>query len=280
MWHMRIAPPVSIPAHCASTQPAGSCQMFGEKTSVRHSTLTFVAAILLLTGCTSVNVRPVSSQEPITSVLIEVNPQVWRSDFVDVLVAGFSRHGIKTRVIQPGTPVGDAYVVRYTARQKWDMAMYMSDATVWIYRNGQEVAKAVYHLKGGGGLALTKWQGTATKIDPVIDQLLANTTSGVGSEGKSLDTPQASAALIPAATDVGLPSSTVDAVCDLPSPVDRAECRGELRFGMTTNEILAKLGPPNEMSPDGTMLRYGDSYLSLDGKSRLVGIADHPPAGL
>jgi hypothetical protein len=94
---------------------------------------------------------PLAAPEPIKSVLIEENPKVWRSDFVEVLIAGFNRHGIDARVIQPGTPVGNAYVVKYTARQKWDMAMYMSDATIWIYKNDQEVAEAVYHLKGGGG---------------------------------------------------------------------------------------------------------------------------------
>lgn len=238
--------------------------------------LASAGAILLLTGCTAVDVRPVSSQEPIKSVLIELNPKVWRSDFTDVLVAGFNRHGIEAKVIQPNTPVGSAYVVKYTALQKWDMAMYMSDASIWIYKNDQEVAKAVYHLKGGGGFALTKWQGTATKIDPVIDELLAGVNSGVGSGGTGPEVLQPSATLGSPATNAGSPQAAVDTMCDLPSPIDKAECRGDLRFGMTTNEIMKTLGRPDEMSADGTMLRYGDRYLSLDAKSRLVGVADHP----
>jgi len=48
---------------------------------------------------------------------------------------------------------------------------------------------------------------------------------------------------------------------------------------MTTNEIMKVLGKPDEMSADGTMLRYGERYLSLDEKSRLVGITDRPPSG-
>jgi hypothetical protein len=47
---------------------------------------------------------------------------------------------------------------------------------------------------------------------------------------------------------------------------------------MTTNEILATLGRPDEMSDDGTTLRYGDRYLWLDERSRLVAVTDsHPP---
>ena len=158
------------------------------------------------------------------------------------------------------------------------MAMYMSDATIWIYRNEQEIAKAVYHLNGGGGLSLMKWQGTATKIDPVIDALLAGVNSGVRSGRSAPEASQPSAVTTPP-TNRGLPPSSVDEMCDLPSPVDTASCRGELVLGMTTNEILKILGRPDEMNADGTMLRYGDRYLSLDNESRLVGIADRPAPG-
>jgi hypothetical protein len=227
-----------------------------------------------------VNVRPVATQERITSVVIEENPKVWRSDFIDVLKDGFARHGIESKVIQPGTPVGNAYVVRYTARQKWDMAMYMSDATIWIYKNDREVAKAVYHLKGGGGFSLMKWQGTATKIDPVIDQLLAGVGNGAKPAGATSGTAQAApAGLDRPANETSSEPTSLAAMCDMASPIDKAECLGELRFGMTTNEILSTLGRPDEMSDDGTMLRYGDRYLSLDERSRLVAVTDSRPPG-
>jgi hypothetical protein len=41
-----------------------------------------------------------------------------------------------------------------------------------IQKEGRQVAYAEYHLKGKGGLSLTKWQDTKTKMDPVIDELL------------------------------------------------------------------------------------------------------------
>ncbi len=238
--------------------------------------LVAIAACAVSASCTSVNVRPVAAQEQITSVLIEENPKVWRSDFVEVLRSGFARHGIESRVIQPGTPVGNAYVVRYTARQSWDMAMYMTDATIWIYRNDREVASAVYHLKGGGGLSLMKWQGTSTKIDPVIDELLAGVNGG--SRSNPVTAPSSSTSPTPVAAGTGAAAS-LDTVCGMLSPIDQAECRGELSFGMTTNEILAKFGRPDETSADGTMMRYGDRYLSLDRKSRLVGVSDVRPPG-
>lgn len=248
-------------------------------TSVRRGALVLLGVVLHLAGCTAVDVRPLSPQEPVKSVLIEENPKVWRSDFVEVLIDGFRRHGIEAKVIQPGTAVGNAYVVRYTARQKWDMAMYMSDATIWMYKNDEEVAKAVYHLKGGGGLSLMKWQGTAAKIDPVIDELLSGLGTGSRAAGTALNERQPSGVTSVPTNATDSRTASVDTMCDMPSPVDAAECRGELAPGVTTNEILKVLGQPDEMSADGTLLRYGDRYLWLDEKSRLTGIAESPPQG-
>lgn len=133
----------------------------------------FLAAFTtIVTGCTSVNVRPVASGEQITDVVIRRNPKVAVDDFLDVLIDGFRRHGITSKVISEDVELKDIYVVNYVAYRNWDMAPYLTDATISIDRNGRRVAEAQYHLKLKGGLALTKWQGTKTKIDPVMDQLL------------------------------------------------------------------------------------------------------------
>ena len=112
-------------------------------------------------------------QEPITKVVIRNNPKVVVSDFVEVLVAGFQRHGIEARLVSDDSELKDEYVVNYVAFRSWDMAPYLVDATVTIDRNGRRVAEGIYHLKGKGGLSLAKWQGTKAKMDPVIDQMLA-----------------------------------------------------------------------------------------------------------
>jgi hypothetical protein len=61
----------------------------------------------------------------------------------------------------------------YTARRSWDFAPYLAQAELWLRQDGKQVGYAEYHLVGGGGLSLMKWQGTKTKMDPVIDQLLS-----------------------------------------------------------------------------------------------------------
>jgi len=125
-----------------------------------------------LSGCTSVDVRPLQAEDHVTNVLIRENPKVAVDDFLDVLVEGFERHGIATKVVSETTDVKEAYVVTYVAYRTWDLKPYLSKATINIEKEGHRIAHAEYHLVGGGGLDLAKWAGTKSKIDPVIDELL------------------------------------------------------------------------------------------------------------
>ena len=132
-------------------------------------------AAALLTGCTSVHVRPVDPAANLKHVCIEENPKVIVADFLPVVREGFARHGISTQVYHPDDlPASCEYVLTYTALRSWDAAPYLSHAELHLANGGHEVASAEYHLVGKGGYSLMKWQGVKTKMDPVIDQLLAS----------------------------------------------------------------------------------------------------------
>lgn len=129
-------------------------------------------ASAMLVGCTATQVTPLRNAAD--QMCIEENPKVQVSDFVPVLQEGFARHGIETQLYAKIPRDQCAYVVTYTARRSWDMAPYLSTAEIVILGpRRQTLAKANYHLRGKGGLSLMKWQGTKSKIDPVIDELLA-----------------------------------------------------------------------------------------------------------
>lgn len=138
--------------------------------------LTFVLMAVLV-GCTSVKVLPIAKEHRISSVAIKENLEVEGQEFLGVLITGFERHGIEAKVISAKTEVKDAYVVTYTAKRDWDLAVYLSHATINIHKDGQLVASAIYHLRAGGGLSMTKWKSVKEKIDPVIDQLLKDVKS-------------------------------------------------------------------------------------------------------
>ena len=133
---------------------------------------TILALVVMHAGCTSISVKPLDVALDVRSVCIKENPKVIVRDFIDVLCDGFDRHGIKSRLFSDNPPVGCEYIVTYNALQTWDLSPYLSEAVIRIERNGEQIARADYHLVGKGGLSLTKWQGTKTKIDPVIDELL------------------------------------------------------------------------------------------------------------
>ncbi|WP_036986198.1 Sbal_3080 family lipoprotein [Pseudomonas sp. URMO17WK12:I4] len=138
------------------------------------SALSLSVLALGLAACTSIRVTPLQSAP--TTMCIEENPKVMVSDFVPVLQQGFARHGITTQLYSAIPEDRCPYVVKYTARRTWDMAPYLSSAELTILGpRRQTVASANYHLRGKGGLSLMKWQGTKSKMDPVIDELLSNT---------------------------------------------------------------------------------------------------------
>ena len=144
---------------------------------MRKSILVMLLAGMVagLSGCTSVQVKSLEPSVYVDLICIEQNPKVIVRDFLGVLEDGIARHGMKTRVYTGDTPPKDCeYIMTYTATQSWDFTTYLSHAELRIYKDNQQLASAIYHLTGGGGFALTKWEGTKTKMDPVIDELFAN----------------------------------------------------------------------------------------------------------
>jgi hypothetical protein len=132
-----------------------------------------VLSLAVLGGCTTVRVNPVPAGEAIRHVCIEENPKVVVGDFLSVLEEGFARHEISTELVQAvAIPESCEYLVRYTAFKKWDFATYLSHAELRLLKGRNEIASAMYHLKGGGGYSMTKWRSTQSKMDPVIDELL------------------------------------------------------------------------------------------------------------
>ena len=128
-------------------------------------------AAIAASACTSVDVRPVDPSLNVQHVCIQENRKVTLDGFIPMLEEGFARHGISTQVIPDHRTC--EYTLTYTALRSWDITVYLSHAELHLLHHGQEIATAEFHLNGKGGFAFTKFKGTRTKMDPVIDQLLA-----------------------------------------------------------------------------------------------------------
>jgi len=139
---------------------------------MRFRNVPIVAMFLALIGCTSIQVQPIDRSINMKHVCIQENPKVVVADFIVVLKDGFDRHGISTEVFSGVTPERCEYVLTYTALRSWDVSTYLSYAEVRLESKGRKIASAEYRLRGKGGFSMMKWQGTKTKMDPVIDELL------------------------------------------------------------------------------------------------------------
>lgn len=137
-----------------------------------------LAVVIVVSGCTSVSVRPVSSSLELHNVCVVDNPKVIVSDFVPVLRDGFSRHNIATTVVDEMQAKSCGVTLTYTALRSWDFKPYLSHAELRLWRAGTQIGFAEYHLNGKGGFDLGKWRGTKAKMDPVIDKLLASQNGG------------------------------------------------------------------------------------------------------
>lgn len=129
---------------------------------------------IAITGCTSIQVEPLSVLP--TSICIQENPKVQVDDFVPVLQKGLTNRGIASMVYKQPPPTCE-YRLTYVAYRSWDFVTYLSKADLEIFdAQNRSVGAAHYHLRGKGGLAMTKWQSTETKMAPVLDQLLGQIT--------------------------------------------------------------------------------------------------------
>lgn len=91
---------------------------------------------------------------------------------MSVIRDGFKRNGIATQIYTGNLPSECEYHLSYYCERTWDLATYMHHAELRLYRGQAQIGYAEYHLNGGGGFSMMKWDSTKKKMDPVIDELL------------------------------------------------------------------------------------------------------------
>jgi hypothetical protein len=133
-----------------------------------------ILSLLILGGCTSVDVRPIAASAKVDKICIQFNDDVNVDDFVPVMQEDFFNHGITSVVFKADKPKNCEFTLNYTVDRWWDFAPYMVDARMTVNKDDAFIGSAHYHLTGHGGLSVVKWAGTHSKIDPVIDKMLQN----------------------------------------------------------------------------------------------------------
>lgn len=93
-----------------------------------------------------------------------------------VIRDGLERNGISSQNYTGNLPSECEYHLSVMCERNWDVAMYMHHAELRLYRAQTQIGYAEYHLAGKGGLALTKFGSTKSKMDPIIDELLTGSS--------------------------------------------------------------------------------------------------------
>lgn len=154
--------------------------------------LYLIIILLTLASCTSIKVQRLNPDvHKVHHVCIEQNSKVIVESFPSVIEKGLERHGITTEIYTDTKPKHCEYNLTYTALKTWDVGTYLHHAELRLCKNNQKIAYAEYHLNGKGGLSLNKWASVDSKMNPVIDQLLAGYSPEMVNDYRKpiLDTP-------------------------------------------------------------------------------------------
>jgi hypothetical protein len=128
------------------------------------------AACLVLTGCAiHQTVKPVQQVESRQICIIQ-NPAV-RAGFVEAYRRSLSTKGYAVRDLPPDAALTECPVTStYSARWRWDLAMYMSYAELRVYSNGRPVGEALYDSQRGGA-NMSKFIEADRKVEELVNQL-------------------------------------------------------------------------------------------------------------
>ncbi len=144
-----------------------------------------IIVAVMISGCTSMDVKPIPATANVKHVCIEDNKKVKVEDFLGVVRDSLLKHGITSDLIDVDNDkysnikpidMGDKCDtrMRYTALRSWDFTTYLSHAEIRIFQDEDAVGEAIFHLRGKGGLSLMKFEGTEYKIKPLMELLLEN----------------------------------------------------------------------------------------------------------
>ncbi len=133
--------------------------------------------LMLTAGCNTYQVRPLPYDAELKEVVVVDNPKVIVPDFRMNLEEQFGAHGFRVRVqsntmaVKPGE-----LVIRYDARRSWDFVTYLTDASVFAYKDGVLVGRGQYHHVGQSFSLdiFTKWRGTEWKMAELYERFFSN----------------------------------------------------------------------------------------------------------
>jgi hypothetical protein len=128
-------------------------------------------AVLLAACSIKQNVKPVTPADVATKQICIRENKAVREGFLEAYKQALESKGFSVRVLDPDAGITACpLLTTYSANWRWDLAMYMAYAEMTVYRDGNEVGKAVYDSLLGGG-RLDKFIKADEKVRELVNQL-------------------------------------------------------------------------------------------------------------
>lgn len=133
--------------------------------------IALIILLILISGCSAVTKQTVTpfAINVSTEICIIENPKII-GGFLRAYKTALQEKGYAVKVLDKSANVSDCEVTStYTARWKWDIAMYMSYAQIEVFKNGEKSGEALYKIVREG--ATGKFINADEKVRELTDQL-------------------------------------------------------------------------------------------------------------
>jgi hypothetical protein len=137
--------------------------------------LTLAGGLLAFAGCSIVrDSTPVPQGASIRKIYVQDNPEVAMRAFAPEVATQLRELGFESEVYTGERPKQAECYMELDANWSWDVALYLSYFHATLYRDGRVLGAAEYDSRMGGFRVFSKFGHAATKIRPLLAQMLQN----------------------------------------------------------------------------------------------------------
>ena len=134
----------------------------------------FLFCILPLSGCVFISHNH-SGAEGINNAeqIVIIKSLSTREGFLNAIKEWMTRNNYKYSVIESGESNLSDYegALDYKGTWRWDFTIFLDDAEIRAFKNGQEIGNAKYNVGIKGGYNLSKWRSAEKTIFRMLDNL-------------------------------------------------------------------------------------------------------------
>lgn len=143
--------------------------------------LSFLVLVLLMCGCTSVQITAIDKSLNIKHLciknnILELDEQIsgdYKDTFESVVEKVFNRHGITTEVYFHKRPSHCQFFLTYAATVSFEKHRYLSHVDLGVYTYQDRIGSLRFRLTEWGEASPLKWRSLEANITRALNRLLA-----------------------------------------------------------------------------------------------------------